>query len=76
MAEDRKETTLTVKWGIVLALFGTIIVYLLTTMINHEHRIAVVETNNMAILSIVTEIKTDLKEHLKTQTTPCQQGKK
>jgi len=60
---------LTLKWGVVLTGCGALIIFLLTTLMSHERRITVVETNNVAILEIVKEIKTDMKEHLKTAPT-------
>jgi len=63
--EGKKESTLTLKWGVILSACAALSVFLLSTLLSHERRITVVETNNVAILEIVKEIKCDVKDHLK-----------
>lgn len=65
---DSKETSVTVKVGLMVTLGGSLLVFLLATLMSHERRVTVLETNNATVISILTEIKGDLKSHLNT---PC-----
>lgn len=61
------ESNLTFKSGAILALVTAVLVALFSTLLNHERRITVVETNGTQILSILNEIKGDVKEHVKLE---------
>jgi len=63
MAGD-KESNVTIKTGVIITLAGGLVLFILQALFAHEKRITVVETNNSTIISMLSEIRADVKKHL------------
>lgn len=59
-----KESTFTIKTGVIITLTGGLILFILQALLSHERRLTVVETNSSTIISMLSEIRGDLKKHL------------
>jgi uncharacterized protein (DUF39 family) len=82
VANEPKESRITIGTGIIITLVAGIIAGGGTTLLNHERRISTVEANQVAINatlssmnSTVCEIRNDLKEHQK-MTLELREGKR
>jgi hypothetical protein len=62
MAND--ESKLTVKAGAILALVSGLVLFILGVLFAHEKRVTILETNSATIISMLSEIRTDVKRHV------------